>query len=98
VLSEKKILNETKNHNLPLQVKWSVPNVVLRARFEFTKFVMIGTDLIGSYKYNLVPYDDVFDGPNIIHNIFIIFATELRLSIYFSIKLIKINVSDTSKH
>ena len=25
VLSEKKILNETKNHNLPLQVKWSVP-------------------------------------------------------------------------
>ena len=24
VLSEKKILNETKNHN-PLQVKWSVP-------------------------------------------------------------------------
>ena len=26
VLSEKKILNETKNHNLPLQVKWSVPN------------------------------------------------------------------------
>ena len=27
VLSEKKILNETKNHNPPLQVKWSVPNV-----------------------------------------------------------------------
>ena len=26
VLSGKKILNETKNHNLPLQVKWSVPN------------------------------------------------------------------------
>jgi hypothetical protein len=27
VLSEKKILNETKNHNPPtLQVKWSVPN------------------------------------------------------------------------
>jgi hypothetical protein len=26
VLSEKKILNETKNHN-PLQVKWSVPKV-----------------------------------------------------------------------
>jgi hypothetical protein len=24
-LSEKKILNETKNHNPPLQVKWSVP-------------------------------------------------------------------------
>jgi hypothetical protein len=26
VLFEKKILNETKNHNSPLQVKWSVPN------------------------------------------------------------------------
>ena len=25
VLSEKKILNETKNHNPLLQVKWSVP-------------------------------------------------------------------------
>ena len=25
VLSEKKFLNETKDHNLPLQVKWSVP-------------------------------------------------------------------------
>ena len=27
VLSEKKNLNETKNHNPPLQVKWSVPKV-----------------------------------------------------------------------
>ena len=25
MLSGKKILNETKNHNPPLQVKWSVP-------------------------------------------------------------------------
>ena len=25
VMSEKKILNETKNHNPPLQVKWLVP-------------------------------------------------------------------------
>ena len=25
VLSEKKILNKTKKHNPPLQVKWSVP-------------------------------------------------------------------------
>ena len=34
VLSEKKILNKTKNHNPPLQVKWSVPNeyrIYLRA-------------------------------------------------------------------
>ena len=29
VLSEKKILNETKNHNPPLQVKWSVPLMFL---------------------------------------------------------------------
>ena len=27
VLSEKQILNETKNHNPPLQVKWSVPYI-----------------------------------------------------------------------
>ena len=27
MLSEKKILNRTKNHNPPLQVKWSVPNL-----------------------------------------------------------------------
>ena len=30
VLSEKKILNETKNHNPPLQVKWSVPKSSIR--------------------------------------------------------------------
>ena len=29
VSSEKKILNETKNHNPPLQVKWSVPYFLL---------------------------------------------------------------------
>ena len=28
VLSEKKILNETKKHNPPLQVKWSVPKQI----------------------------------------------------------------------
>jgi len=34
VLSKKKILNETKNHNPlpPLQVKWSVPNVLLNSK------------------------------------------------------------------
>ena len=32
VLSEKKILNETKNHNPPLQVKWLVPYVCLREK------------------------------------------------------------------
>ena len=30
VLSGKKFLNETKNHNPPLQVKWSVPYVILQ--------------------------------------------------------------------
>ena len=30
MLSEKKILNETKYHNHPLQVKWSVPNTSLK--------------------------------------------------------------------
>ena len=30
VLSEKKILNETKNHNPPLQVKWLVPNCLAK--------------------------------------------------------------------
>ena len=29
VVRKKKILNETKNHNPPLQVKWSVPNWIL---------------------------------------------------------------------
>jgi hypothetical protein len=29
VMSEKKFLNETKNHNPPFQVKWSVLNHVL---------------------------------------------------------------------
>jgi hypothetical protein len=29
VLSEKKFMNETKNHNPPLQVKWSVPNIMI---------------------------------------------------------------------
>jgi hypothetical protein len=35
VLSEKKILNETKNHNPPLQVKWSVPNTIILKRSRF---------------------------------------------------------------
>ena len=29
VLFEKEILNETKNHNPPLQVKWSVPYLMV---------------------------------------------------------------------
>ena len=35
VLSEKKILNETKNHNPPLQVKWSVPYKIIEANCPF---------------------------------------------------------------
>jgi hypothetical protein len=34
----KKFLNETKNHNPPLQVKWSVPKSLLRNRF-FLKII-----------------------------------------------------------
>jgi hypothetical protein len=32
VLSEKKILNETKNHNPPLQVKWSFPKIASKGK------------------------------------------------------------------
>ena len=35
VLSEKKILNETKNHSPPLQVKWSVPKETLLRNYYF---------------------------------------------------------------
>ena len=34
VLSEKKILNKSKNHNPPLQVKWSVPNELKETVFK----------------------------------------------------------------
>ena len=34
VLSEKKILNETKNHKKKLQVKWSVPKLTKLSAFE----------------------------------------------------------------
>ena len=33
VLSEKKILNETKTIPPPLQVKWSVPNLIIKVFF-----------------------------------------------------------------
>ena len=36
VLSEKKFLNETKNHNPPLQVKWSVPK---KTNFKMPKWL-----------------------------------------------------------
>jgi hypothetical protein len=32
VLSEKKILNETKDHTPLLQVKWSVPNIIISSK------------------------------------------------------------------
>ena len=52
VLSEKKILNETKNHSLPLQVKWSVPNVLLILMWSHTRILMsywFSCDLIPAY-------------------------------------------------
>ena len=38
VMSEKNFLNETKNHNPPFQVKWSVPKIEGKSLF----FVYIG--------------------------------------------------------
>ena len=38
VMSEKKILNETKKHNPPLQVKWSVPYAHDRTHFQCTTY------------------------------------------------------------
>ena len=39
-LSEKKILNETKNHNPPLQVKWSVPKTLLCPAIDCVKQIL----------------------------------------------------------
>jgi hypothetical protein len=56
VLSEKTILNETKNHNTPLQVKWSVPKDKIRDKktlFEFGFWITINTssqELFTEYK------------------------------------------------
>ena len=41
VLSEKKFLNETKNHNPPLQVKWSVPNIDVHQGEKNSKVTLI---------------------------------------------------------
>ena len=34
VFSQKKILNETKKHNPPLQIKWSVPYCVVEPKMD----------------------------------------------------------------
>ena len=46
VLAEKKFLNETKNHNPPLQVKWSVPSKKYGMGFQFhlSGFIMWQSD------------------------------------------------------
>jgi hypothetical protein len=41
VSSEKKILNETKNHTPPLQVKWSVPYILPLSQYESTLFYFL---------------------------------------------------------
>ena len=58
MLSEKKILNKTKKHNPPLQVKWSVPHVDFAKTFDsvdhallFAKLLSIG---IGGKIYNII--------------------------------------------
>ena len=50
VLSEKKNLNETKNHNpLPLQVKWSVPKLLL----ETYKLLMVWSMVLNATFNNI---------------------------------------------
>ena len=39
-LSEKKILNETKNHNPPFKLKWSVPYTSLKRDLNFNKHIL----------------------------------------------------------
>ena len=46
VMSEKKILNETKNHNPPLQVKWSVPN---KFKFKFKILLSLNNTVCDNY-------------------------------------------------
>ena len=55
VLSEKKILNETKNHNPPLQVKWSVPYWV----YNWLKLLLL-TSVWSSNVNDLIPARTIF--------------------------------------
>ena len=50
---EKKILNETKNHNPPLQVKWSVPKeIVDDAAKDLNSIIMKAADKSVRKKIN----------------------------------------------
>ena len=58
VMSEKKILNETKNHNPPLQVKWSVPKQkIINQTHDLSVYrgfsMIIITHTTKEYIYNL---------------------------------------------
>jgi hypothetical protein len=57
VLCEKKILNETKNHNPPLRVKWSVPYLSLEFftfRYKLKFYSAIRSDIISNPKKETV--------------------------------------------
>jgi hypothetical protein len=66
VLSEKKILNETKNHNPPLQVKWSVPYIIL-------------TDLTCYFLYSHETNLDNYQVDNTRVRIFILLSRKARI-------------------
>ena len=74
VLSEKKILNGTKNHNPPpLQVKWSVPNQFVYStsicRFKIKQCIMLCIVLNFQYTRVTIPIkNNIF--ANVICNIY----------------------------
>ena len=57
VMSEKKILNETKNHN-PLQIKWSVPKVIPLLQKYQQKIITHNGDNYTNKFYNMIYLDD----------------------------------------
>ena len=57
VLSEKKILNETKNHNpLPPSIKWSVPYVNMFSSFSYSIAILIYRTFIAVYPVLYIYY------------------------------------------
>ena len=69
VLSEKKILNETKNHNPPsphLQVKWSVPNY--KTQTDIKLYIKITTNLLFfAVHFSVLCFSGQNDHLNIFH-------------------------------
>ena len=57
-MSEKKILNETKNHTPPLKVKWSVPKVLPLLQKYQQKMITHNGDNHTNKFYNMINLDD----------------------------------------